>query len=249
MSEGRFAGEVAVVTGGTRGIGLATAERLAAGGARTIVTYHSNEEAAADAAATLDSYDAPTAVKQFDVSDFESVIEAFERITDEHGRPTVLVNNAGRMDNGLVVRMGPEQWSSVLETNLTGAFYCTREAARRMLRGEGGRIVNVASVAGLSGWTGQANYAASKAGLIGLTRAVARELGDRSIRVNAVAPGYVDTQLYEEHIDDGEVTDDRIASGRAADPAEVADVIAFLASEEASYVNGAVYRVDDGFIS
>lgn len=247
MDKNQFNDEIAVVTGGTRGIGLATAKRFAAGGATTVVTYRSDETAAAEAAVELEAYEAPTAVEQFDVGEFDAVVNAFRRITDEYGRPTILVNNAGQMDNGLVVRMDPEQWASVLKTNLTGTFYCTREAARLMLRGEGGRIVNVASIAGLRGWTGQANYAASKAGVIGLTRAVARELGDRSIRVNAVAPGYVDTQLYEKHAIDGEDIS-RTAGGRVADPDEVANVIAFLASEAAAYVNGAVYRIDDGLI-
>lgn len=247
MTENRFATEVAIVTGGTRGIGLATAEQFAAGGATTIATYRSDDEAAAEAAAKLKEYDTSTAVEQFDVSDFDAVANAFSRIVDEYGRPTILVNNAGRMDNGLVVRMDPEQWTSVLETNLTGAFNCTREAARLMLRGDGGKIVNVASVAGLQGWAGQANYAASKAGLIGFTRAVARELDDRSIRVNAVAPGYVDTQLKERYAGDVDVS--RTAAGRAADPGEIADVITFLAGEGAEYVNGSVYRVDDGLIS
>ncbi|WIV65781.1 3-oxoacyl-ACP reductase FabG [Natrialbaceae archaeon AArc-T1-2] len=252
MSEqpGRFANEVAVVTGGTRGIGRAVAERFAAGGATTIATYREDEESAREAADALAGYDAPTTVERFDVADFDAVHAAFEAIAEAYGRPTILVNNAGVMDNGLLVRMDPDQWRRVLETNLTGAFNCTREAARLMLRGEGGRIVNVASVAGVQGWAGQANYAASKAGLIGFTKAVARELGDRSIRVNAVAPGFVDTALYDDHVTGGdeESIADRTASGRVADPAEVADVIAFLASEEAVYVNGSVYRVDDGLI-
>lgn len=238
----KFAGDVAVVTGGTRGIGRAVAERFASHGAATVATYHGDVEAAAESEAALATYDPPTGVERFDVGDFEAVCEAFDRITETFGRPTILVNNAGQMDNGLVVRMAPEQWESVLKTNLTGTFYCTREATRRMLRGDGGRVVNVASVAGLRGWAGQANYAASKAGMIGFTRAVARELGDRSIRVNAIAPGYVDTDLYVENniheADDVPVSD----------PEDVADVVEFLASDAASAVNGSVYRVDEGLI-
>jgi 3-oxoacyl-[acyl-carrier protein] reductase len=246
----RFADDVAVVTGGTRGIGRATAELFASEGATTVATYHADEAAADETAAALAAYDAETGVERFDVAEFEAVETAFERIADEYGRPTVLVNNAARKADGLVVRMDPEQFERVVETNLTGAFHCTREAARRMLRGDGGRIVNVASVAGKRGFAGQANYAASKAGLLGFTRSVARELGGKSIRVNAVAPGYVATGLYDEQTD-GE-TPDRLsedgARGEPADPDEVAAVIAFLASDAASYVNGSVYRVDDGLI-
>ncbi|GAB3695347.1 Rossmann-fold NAD(P)-binding domain-containing protein [Halorubrum pallidum] len=239
---GKFAGDVAVVTGGTRGIGRAVAERFASLGAATVATYHEDTEAATETESALTAYDPPTDVERFDVGDLEAVCEAFDRITETFGRPTVLVNNAGQMDNGLVVRMDPEQWGSVIETNLTGTFYCTREATRRMLRGDGGRVVNVASVAGLRGWAGQANYAASKAGMIGFTRAVAQELGDRSIRVNAVAPGYVDTDLYAEHnLHD---TDDVPVS----EPEDVADVAEFLVSDAASAVNGSVYRVDEGLI-
>lgn len=240
----RFDGAIAVVTGGTRGIGRAVTERFADEGATTIALYHADAEAASETETALDGFDAQTAVERCDVSDIDAVCATFEGITEEYGRPTILVNNAGRMDNGLLVRMDPEQWESVLDTNLTGAFNCTREAARFMLRGEGGAIVNVASVAGLRGWAGQANYAASKAGLIGFTRAVARELGDRSIRVNAVAPGYVNTDLYREQLSENA----NLETESVAEPAEVADVITFLASESASYVNGSVYRVDDGLI-
>lgn len=240
----RFDSEIAVVTGGTRGIGRAVTERFAAEGATTIALYHADERAASETETALDEFEAQTSVEQCDVSEFDAVCATFEGITEEYGRPTILVNNAGRMDNGLLVRMDPEQWESVLDTNLTGAFNCTREAARYMLRGEGGAIVNVASVAGLRGWAGQANYAASKAGLIGFTRSVARELGDRSIRVNAVAPGYVDTKLYQDQISETA----GVQAESVAEPEEIAEVITFLASGAASNVTGSVYRVDDGLI-
>lgn len=245
-----FTDEVAVVTGGTRGIGRAVAEKFAAGGATTIATYHEDETAAEETATALDAYDPPTEVEQFDVSDFDAVQSAIADIAETHGRPTVLVNNAGRMDNGLLVRMDPEQWQSVVETNLTGTFYCTREVARRMLRGDGGRIVNVASIAAQQGFAGQANYAASKAGVAGFTRAIAAELGGKDIRVNAVAPGYTDTGMLDELGEDADTVVEReTASGQLADPEEVADVIAFLASDAASYVNGEVVRVDDGLVA
>jgi len=244
-----FEGDVAVVTGGTRGIGRAVAEHLAERGATTVATYHEDEEAATAAAEALEAYEPETAVEQFDVADFDAVAAAFESVTERFGRPTVLVNNAGRMDNGLLVRMDPEQWQSVLDTNLTGTFNCTREAAKRMLRGDGGRIVNVASVAAERGWAGQANYAASKAGIVGFTRAVARELGGKDVRVNAVAPGYVATDMAAQVEDPEAVVEEGAPAGRLGDPSEIASVVGYLLSEEASYVSGEVVRVDGGLLA
>jgi 3-oxoacyl-[acyl-carrier protein] reductase len=245
-----FDGEVAVITGGTRGIGRAVAERLAERGATVVATYHEDDAAAEETAAALADAPADTAVERFDVADYDAVAAAFETVAERYGPPSVLVNNAGTMDNGLLLRMSPEQWRRVVDVNLTGTFHCTREAARRMLRRDdrGGRIVNVASVAARRGWAGQANYAASKAGVLGFTRAVARELGGKDIRVNAVAPGYTDTDLLDESRGYESAVEADTASGRVAAPAEVADVIAFLASDAASYVNGEVVRVDDGLV-
>jgi len=249
-AEGEFADDVAVVTGGTKGIGRATVERLAREGATVVATYHSDEEAAGDLADWLGRRDVDGRVRKFDVGDHGAVRAGFDAITDVLGPPTVLVNNAGVMRNGLLIRMDPDDWQQVLETNLTGAFYCTRAAARRMLRAGGGRIVNVSSVAARRGWPGQANYAASKAGLIGLTRAVARELGGRSIRVNAVCPGYAGTELYDRLADGREPEiEAEIPQGRVADPAEIAEAIAFLASPRATYVNGAVLTADGGLLA
>ncbi|GGO00268.1 3-oxoacyl-ACP reductase family protein [Haloarcula pellucida] len=242
-----FEGEVAVVTGGTRGIGRAVAERLAAGGATVVATYHADDADAEATERSLADYDAETAVERFDVADHDAVAAAFETVTERYGTPTILVNNAGTAANGLLVRMDPEQWRRVLDVNLSGTFYCTREAASGMLReGGGGRVVNVASVAAQRGWAGQANYAASKAGVLGFTRAAARELGGKGVRVNAVAPGYTDTDLLEKTSGYAESVAEDTASGRLATPEEVAAVVAFLASEAAAYVNGEVVRVDDG---
>ncbi|MFA9424908.1 SDR family NAD(P)-dependent oxidoreductase [Natronorubrum sp. A-ect3] len=243
-----FRDEIAVVTGGTRGIGRAVAERFADGGATVIATYHADDEAADRTRDALATYPTETEVERCDVTDFDAVAAMFETVAERYGPPTILVNNAGVMDNGLLVRMTPEQWRRVLETNLFGPFYCTREAARSMLRHDGGRVVNVASVAARRGWAGQANYAASKAGLIGLTRAAARELGGKDIRVNAVAPGYTDTGLLEDVADYETLVEDRTASGRVGTPEEIADAVAFMASDAASYVNGEVLRVDDGLL-
>lgn len=242
-----LAGETAVITGGTRGIGLATAERFAAAGATTIATFRGDEDAARAAEATLADYDAPTATRRFDVGDPEAVRTAFAAIREDHGPPTVLVNNAGIVENDLLLRTDASQWERVLRTNLTGTFNCTKAAVRGMLRGSGGAVVNVSSVAARRGWAGQCSYAASKAGVEGFTRAAARELGDRGVRVNAVCPGYVATDLYEEAVAAADGPDlDAIPADRIAEPAEVADAIAFLASDDASYVDGTVLRVDGG---
>lgn len=245
-----FNGQVAVVTGGTRGIGRAVTERLAKLGATVIATYHENEAAAEQTATELAKFESETAVEQFDVTDYDAVAATFETITERYGAPTVLVNNAGTVNNGLLLRMTPEQWRRVIDVNLTGTFYCTREAAKQMLRhtDQDGRIVNVASIAAQCGRTGQANYAASKAGVLGFTRSAARELGGKDIRVNAVAPGYTDTDLLDELEGYESVVESNAASGRVATPAEVAAVVAFLASDDAGYINGEVVRVDDGLI-
>ena len=245
-----LSGEIAMVTGGTRGIGRAVARRLAAAGATTIATYRRDEEAAARTDELLGAYDARTATEQFDVGDREAVTTAFRTVREEYGTPTILVNNAGVIRNVLLVRMDEADWNDVIRTNLTGAFHCMQAAIRGMLQEDGGAVVNVSSIAGQRGWPGQANYAASKAGLLGLTRSAAREYGDRGIRVNAVCPGYVETELGEESVDaSGSSAVDRIPQGRLADPDEVAATIVFLASDAASYVNGAVLRVDGGRLS
>lgn len=245
-----FTDDVAVVTGGTRGIGRAVAERLASHGATTVATYAHDDEAATATERRLRSHTPESEVRRCDVREYEAVAETFGAVADDLGPPSVLVNNAGVMANSLLVRMSPEEWGRVLDTNLTGSFYCLREAARHMLRGDGGRVVNVSSIAAKRGWAGQANYAASKAGIIGLTRSAARELGDRSIRVNAVCPGYTDTEMYHRELDDAsDSLVDMIPEGRLADPEEIADTIQFLLGDDASYVNGEVLRVDGGLLS
>jgi len=226
---------VVLVTGGARGIGLACAQRFAAQGDRVAVTYHSSPP--------------PQGLfgVQCDVTSGESVEAAFAAIEAEYGPVEVLVSNAGITQDGLLLRMSESSFTSVIDTNLTAAYRVSKRAAQGMLRARAGRIIYVSSVVGLLGSAGQANYAASKAGLVGLARSLARELGSRSITVNVVAPGPVSTDmtaaLGEKRL--AELTD-AVPLGRMASPDEIAAAITFLASPEAGYITGAVIPVDGG---
>lgn len=240
--------EVVVVTGGTRGIGRAVTSEFASRGATVVAGYHSNEEAAAETAEALADAPGEVSTRQFDVREYDDVSDTFDEIEEEYGRITVLVNNAGISSMSLLIRKDPADWSRTIETNLTGTFNCTRRAVRSMIRGDGGSVVNVSSIAGSSSWPGQTSYAASKAGVEGFTRAAARELGGREIRINAVAPGLVKTDTYAELLGDWSDDDNQgsIPQDREADPEEIASCVVFLASDRASYVNGEVLRVDGG---
>ncbi len=228
-------GRSVLVTGGNRGIGLAIAQRLAADGHRVTVTSRSGE-----------APDGLTAVA-CDVTDGASVDAAFTEVEKTQGPVEVLVSNAGITDDTLLLRMGQESFDRVVDTNLTGAYRVAKRAAMGMLKKRYGRMVFISSVVGLSGGAGQANYAASKAGLVGLARSIARELGSRNITANVVAPGFVDTDmtraLPQQRRD--EIVQ-QVPLGRYADPSEVASVVSFLASEGAAYITGAVVPVDGG---
>ena len=247
------AGRVALVTGGVRGIGLATARRLAAGGASVALGYRSSDPAVVENAIAAVSAALPdptvSRVRAFaaDVSRPDEVRQMFAQIVSEFGHLDALVANAGIVRDGLAVSMEPESFMEVLQTNLAGAFLCAKEAARMMLRQRKGRIVLVSSIVGLDGNAGQTNYAASKAGLVGLAKSLARELGSRGITVNVVAPGFIDTDMTQslpEQMRDSCAA--RAHLRRIGSPAEVAAAVAFLASEEASYITSQVLRVDGG---
>lgn len=243
MSERR----IALVTGASRGIGAAVAKRLAADGYFVIVNYNGSAQRAQEVVAQIVSAGNEAVALQCDVSDFDACGELIARITADYGRLDVLVNNAGITRDGLLMRMSETDFDAVIDTNLKGAFHTIRHASRQFLKQRSGRIINIASVSGLLGNAGQANYAASKAGVIGLTKSVARELASRQITVNAVAPGFIATEMVDAMTDSAKAAmTDHIPFGRIGEPEEVADVVAFLASDAARYVTGQIIAVDGG---
>ena len=240
-------GRVAIVTGGGRGIGRAVAVRLAREGAQVAISYRSNDAAAEEAAEEVRGAGVRCEIFKGDVAEPGDVKALFDGVTEAFGRVDILVNNAGVTRDNLMMRMKEEEFDEVLRTNLKGTYLCTRAAMRPMVRARWGRIINVSSVVGLVGNAGQANYAASKAGIIGFTKSVAREVAQRGITANVVAPGYVETELTG-GLPEG--TKDQIRAqvpaGRFGEPEEVAEVVAFLAGEGAGYLTGQTLAVDGG---
>ena len=240
-------GRVAVVTGGGRGIGRAIAARFAEEGANVVISYRSNDAAAEETAQKVRDAGAKCEIFKGDVASPEDVQALFAGVSDAFGRVDILVNNAGITRDNLMMRMKEDEFDEVLRTNLKGTYLCTRAALRPMVRARWGRIVNVGSVVGLVGNAGQANYAASKAGIIGFTKSVAREVAQRGITVNAVAPGYVETELtggLPEGVKEQILA--QVPSGRFGEPEEVAGVVAFLSGEGGGYITGQTIAVDGG---
>jgi 3-oxoacyl-[acyl-carrier protein] reductase len=244
-----LSGKSAVVTGGSRGIGRAICLRLAEQGADVVFSYRGNETAAAATAAAIEGLGRRAIAFQGDVTDPLAAEALVKAALEAFGKVDILVNNAGITRDDLIMRMDLDAWRSVLETNLFGAFYTTKAVTRPMLKARGGRIVNITSVSGQAGQTGQANYSAAKAGLIGLTKATARELASRGITANAVAPGFVLTELTKDLPD--ALKDEiikRTPLARFGTPEEIATAVAFLASDDAAYITGQVLAVDGGLV-
>lgn len=242
-------GKTAIVTGGSRGIGRAVSLLLAREGANVAIVYAGNTAAAEETKQQAEALGAAAAVFQCDVADEQAVTDMVKAVKTQFGSVDILVNNAGITRDGLLMRMKEADWQAVLDTNLTGVYHCTKAVSKLMMKQRHGAIINLSSVVGETGNAGQANYAAAKAGIIGFTKAVAKELASRNIRVNAVAPGYVETDMTAGLPDSAK--EDMLRSiplGRPATADDVAQAVLFLASDQACYITGQVLNVDGGMV-
>ncbi len=242
-------GKIAVVTGASRGIGRAIAEKLASMGAFVVINYNGSKDRAEEVRQEIEAAGGAAAIYQCDVSDYEKCGTFIQDVINEHGRIDILVNNAGVTRDGLLMKMTEEAFDQVINTNLKGAFNTMRFVSRQMLKQRSGRIVNMSSVVGVTGNAGQANYAASKAGIIGLTKSAARELAPKGITVNAIAPGFIETDMtgvLPEKVKEATVA--QIPLGRFGKPEQIAAAAAFLSSEDAGYITGQVLHVDGGMV-
>ena len=242
-------GKIAVVTGGARGIGRAIALALAEEGAEVVINYHHSEERSLAVKEEIEARGGKAAVMQCDVSDYESCERFVSAVAETCGRIDIWVNNAGITKDQLLMRMSEEAFDEVIETNLKGTFQCMRFVSRVMVKQRYGRIINLSSVVGIAGNAGQVNYAASKAGVIGMTKSAAKELAGRGITVNAVAPGFIETEMtsiLSEKVQ--EQAKNQIPLGHFGTPEDVASAVVFLASEQAKYITGQVLQVDGGMV-
>lgn len=243
----KLKGQIAIVTGASRGIGRAIALELANQGADVVVNYSGNEEKAKSVVEEILSSGSRAFAVQCDVSDSDSVAAMLKRTIDEFGKVDILVNNAGITKDNLLMRMKEDEWDQVINTNLKGVFLCTKAVTRPMMKQRKGRIINVASVVGITGNPGQANYVAAKAGVIGFTKTAAKELASRGITVNAVAPGFISTDMTDQLPEDvRNQLLSQIPLGRLGNPGDIAKVAAFLASDDSSYMTGQTLSVDGG---
>jgi 3-oxoacyl-[acyl-carrier protein] reductase len=244
----QLSGKVAIVTGASRGIGRAIAEELAANGASVVINYNSSEEAANDVVAAIEASGGTALAFQADVGNFKAAQGLAKVTLDTFGQIDILVNNAGTTRDTLLLLMKEADWDVVIDTNLKSMFNCCKAVARPMVRRkQGGRIINISSIVGLAGQAGQVNYAASKAGIIGFTKSLAKELGSRQITVNAIAPGFFPTALTEDLPEElVEKALELIPLGRLGKLTEVAYLVSYLASDRAAYITGEVIRVDGG---
>lgn len=240
-------GKIAVVTGASRGIGKAIAMKFAQLGATVVINYNGSAQKAEEVKQSITADGGRAVIMQCNVADYDACEAFFKDVINQFGRIDILVNNAGITKDGLIMRMSEEDFTSVVDVNLKGTFYCIRFASRQMMKQRSGRIINMSSVVGISGNAGQINYAASKAGVIGMTKSAAKELASRGITVNAIAPGYIETDMTNVLSDKvKEETMKQIPLGRLGQTGDIAAAAAFLASDEAGYITGQVLAVDGG---
>lgn len=240
-------GKIALITGGSRGIGRQCALTLARYHAEVIINYNGSEEMAKKTVEEIKSMGGKAHAVQFSVGEFQAGQDAVKNILEQYGRIDILVNNAGITKDNLILKMSENDFNEVLQVNLAGSFYMIKHLYKQFLKQKSGRIINISSVSGLMGNAGQANYAASKAGVIGLTKSVAKELASRSITVNAIAPGYIDTDMTSAMSESSkEAIVQQIPLKRVGTGTDIAEMVAFLCSEKASYITGQVISVDGG---